>query len=101
MRRIVFWAEESLNMHTSCMFEELGKLTDVTAVYYNRGNRNFGNLPLKNIKLVKISNIKDADKIINETKNYIHVNQALKVYDNKGIKIFNYALRRMLKENCL
>lgn len=96
--RIIFWAE-SLNMHTSCMFEELGKLTDVTGVYYNRGNRDFGNLPLRNIKLVKISNREEADKIIDETKDCIHVNRALKLYDSEGIIIFNYALHRMLKEN--
>lgn len=96
--RIIFWAE-SLNMHTSCMFEELGKLTDVTGVYYNRGNRDFGNLPLRSIKLVKISNREEADKIIDETKDCIHVNRALKLYDSEGIIIFNYALRRMLKEN--
>ena len=96
--RIIFWAE-SLYMHTSCMFEELGKLTDVTGVYYNRGNRDFGNLPLRSIKLVKISNREEADKIIDETKDCIHVNRALKLYDSEGIIIFNYALRRMLKEN--
>lgn len=98
MRKIIFWAE-SLNMHTSCMFEELGKVADVTAVYYNRGNRDFGDLPLKNINLVKISNREEVDKIIDVTKDCIHVNRALKLYDSESIIIFNYALRRMLKEN--
>ena len=54
---------------------------------------------LKNINLVKISNREEVDKIIDVTKDCIHVNRALKLYDSESIIIFNYALRRMLKEN--
>ena len=98
MRRIVFWTE-SLNMHTSCMFEELGKHIDVIAIYYIRGNRDFGELPFKNIKMFRISNKHEADKIIDEFKDCVHVNSALKLYDREDAFILNYALRRMLKEN--
>ena len=98
MRRIVFWTE-SLNMHTSCMFEELGKQIDVIAIYYIRGNRDFGELPFKNIKMIRISNKYDVDKLIDETKDCVHVNSALKLYDREDAFILNYALRRMLKEN--
>ena len=67
-------------------------------IYYNRGNRDYGNLCLKFITLIHVENKEDVDKIINNTQNDIHINRTLKVYDDKGIKLFNYALRKLLKK---
>ena len=49
------------------------------------------------MKLKQILNKEDADRIIRETPDYVHVNRSLKLYDDEGVRIFNYALRRMLK----
>lgn len=97
MKPVIFWAQ-TLNMHIISSFEELARHgVEVTALYYSSANRNYGNLHIKHMKLKQILNKEDADRIIRETPDYVHVNRSLKLYDDEGVRIFNYALRRMLK----
>ena len=87
-----------MNMHVTSMFEELGKIRNVTIVYYSKGNRDLGELPFKNIKLLHVTNKAEVDDILNNTKNCIHINRSVKQYSNVvGSELFNYALRRLLK----
>lgn len=97
---IIFWTF-NLNMHVTSMFEELGKMRNVTVVYYDRGNRDLGEIPFKHIKLLHISSNAEVDEVISKTRNCIHVNRNVKRYRNVvGPELFSYALHRLLKEKC-
>ena len=75
MKPVIVWAQ-TLNMHIVSSFEELARLgVEVTALYYSRANRNYGDLPIKYMKLKQICSKEDADRIIYETKDCVHVNR--------------------------
>lgn len=96
MQEVIFWTWD-ITSHTISVFEEINKTSKVKVVFTKYDTRRLGCLPLKDLELVHIQSKNEVDAIIAQTKDAIHINNALKVFNDEGIQLLNYALRKLLK----
>lgn len=86
-------------MHSASVFEELGKYLSVIIACKSEDYGTFGSLQFRYAKVFHINNTRDVDDLIFSTIDWIHVNNVFKVYP--GVEDLGYALRLLLKRNCI
>ena len=96
MQEVIFWTWD-ITFHTISVFEEINKISKVKVFFTKYDTRKLGCLPLKDLEIVHIQSKSEVDAIIAQTKDAIHINNALKVFNDEGILLLNYALRKLLK----
>ena len=89
MNGIVFWTSY-ICMHTTSVFEELGKKTKVIIACKSLEYGAFGSMNLPNATIVMLKNNADADSLIRDTADFVHVNNAVKTVN--GTEVLGYAL---------
>ena len=97
MNGIVFWTPY-ICMHSASVYEELGLMRHVIISCKSLEYGSFGGLNVRNVEIVHIEKNIDAEKLIERTPNYIHINGSLKTY--QGTEVFGYALRQLLNKRC-
>lgn len=97
IKGIVFWTS-SICLHSASVFEEIGKRCKVVIACRSEEYGTFGSLNMRNVEIYHIYSREDADNLISQTTQFIHVNGALKTYPE--IEVFGYALRKLLKNKC-
>lgn len=98
MDGIVYWTAY-ICMHTTSVFEELGEHTHVIIACKSKEYGTFGSLNLRNVEIKLIKDKSDVDLLISKTRDYVHINAALKPY--KEIEDLGYALRSLLKNHLM
>lgn len=93
----VVW-RHSINPHTACVFEELGKRYDVIIACTSLEYGTFGGMNLQNVKVNLINSHEDVDDIIRNSTEYIHVNEAVKT--SSYWELFHYALCQLVSKGC-
>lgn len=96
MQEVIFWTWD-ITSHTISVFEKINKVLKVKVVFTKYDTRRLGCLPLKDLELVHIQSKNEVDAIIAQTRDAVHINNALKVFNDEGILLLNYALRELLK----
>ncbi len=96
MQEVIFWTWD-ITSHTINVFEEINKTSKVKVFFTKYDTRKLGCLPLKDLEIVHIQSKSEVDAIIAQTKDAVHINNALKVFNDEGIQLLNYALRKLLK----
>ena len=95
MNGIVFWTTY-ICMHSASVYEELGLKCHVIIACKSLEYGTFGGLNMKNVEIVHIEKQNDADTLIENTPNYVHINGTLKTYP--GNEVFGYALHQLLRK---
>lgn len=95
--RIVFWTS-NISPHNIHIFECLGRTNDVIVAYVEKSFRGLSEYTPCNVKLKQITNKSDVEVLIENTKGYIHINNALRVAPK--FKILQVALKYLIKSNC-
>ncbi|MFT4224759.1 glycosyltransferase family 4 protein [Dysgonomonas sp.] len=96
MDGIIFWTG-CINLHTFQVFEQLGVAENVIVAYCVESFRGFSEYKIKNVQSICVHNKEEAIDLINDKRNWLHINNAFKVEEE--YEVLNHALKYIFKNN--
>lgn len=97
MKGFVFWVKNA-NMHTACVFEEIGKKYHTKIACMGNNFRGFGEINVKYAEVIYVRDYESVKSLIDKTIDYIHINGAYD--DRQNLGLYKLALRYLLEKNC-